>query len=96
MSLYATSYNCHRHLYDTSEEDRLRLDLLDNRVLTLLSNLVNNRRPLPICRGRLWRCYCCSFETADFELMVHHIMNVHGPVPFNEEDEIELCELRSS
>jgi hypothetical protein len=96
LSIRAIPFGYYTDPYDPPVEDGTHLNLLDSRVLTLLSSLINHRRPLPVCRGGIWRCYACSFESPDFDVMTRHIMNAHGPAPFNEEDELEMRQERAT
>ena len=61
----------------------------DEAELTAFSLLIQHRRSLPLYFGDCWRCYLCTFECFDFFDMVDHILQIHDPEPFNEEDEAE-------
>jgi hypothetical protein len=60
--------------------------------LAAFSRLIDRRRSLPIYYGDCWRCYLCTFECFDFFDMVDHLLNAHGPEPFNAADEADLEE----
>lgn len=65
---------------------------LDEAELTAFSVLIQHRRSLPLYFGDCWRCYLCTYTCFDFFDMVDHILQSHGPEPFNEADEAELEE----
>jgi hypothetical protein len=58
--------------------------------LTGFSLLIRNRRSLPLYFGDCWRCSLCTYTCFDFFDMVDHILQNHGPEPFNEADVAEL------
>jgi hypothetical protein len=66
---------------------------LSKAELSILFQLIRNRRSLPVYHGDFWACYECSFTSETLGTIAMHIMRVHRPAPFSEEDLLEAAEL---
>jgi hypothetical protein len=68
----------------------LSLGALDPHELSVFTTLIDQRRPLPIYLGDVWRCDVCIHECTDIGQMGAHIITAHEPEPMNDDDWEEL------
>jgi hypothetical protein len=66
---------------------------LSKAELSILFELIRNRRSLPVYRGEFWACYECAFRSETLGTMAMHVMRVHQSAPFSEEELLEAEEL---
>jgi hypothetical protein len=65
---------------------------LGDKDLSLFDWLIHNRRSLPVYQGSSWRCFECSFESADLWIMAVHIMHVHDSIRARSEESLLATE----
>ena len=81
------------NLLNTSPFGRIVESGFPNKTqISILFNLIRNRRSLPIYRGNHWACYECKFTSKTLGTMAMHIMRIHEPAPINNEEILEALE----
>ncbi len=68
----------------------LELGALDPAELSVFATLIEQRRPLPIYLGDVWRCDVCLYECREIGPMADHIIAAHEPEPMNDADWQEM------
>ena len=59
---------------------------LSRKELSLLRQLIADRRPLPVHRAGGWVCYECPFESTNLAATARHIVRAHGAIPACEDN----------
>ena len=73
-----------------TEEKVVNPGFFDEKELAIFFELIQQRRPLPVFHGDMWRCSICDFWSNDFEQVATHLLESHQAAPYaNEEDEVE-------
>jgi hypothetical protein len=67
--------------HDASSGYPLGYTFLSSQELSLFRLLIEDRRPLPVCRAGGWVCYECLFEAPDLAAVVEHILRAHQATP---------------
>jgi hypothetical protein len=76
-----------------AEEKIVNPGFFDEKELAIFFELIQQRRPLPVFHGDMWRCSICDFWSNDFEQVATHLLESHEPAPYvDEEDEEDVVE----
>ena len=80
-----TDLHAHAHrwanIQKLGSEHPIGYAFLSGKELSLFRLLIEDRRPLPVCRAGRWVCYECPFEATDLAAVTEHIVRAHEATP---------------